>query len=71
MTTTPPRARWILAGGVLGLAISAPIARFARNVRSHIDSLGPRDAIAPFLGAPCEQVEREKHERAAGREGHA
>ena len=71
MTTTPPRARWILAGGVLGLAISAPIARFARNVRSQLDSLGPKDAMAPFLLAPCEQLDRENHERTAGREGHA
>jgi hypothetical protein len=56
----PRRARWLLAGGLAGLALSGPVARVAHALHD----LGRRtagplhaDPVAPFLQAPCERGE--------------
>lgn len=61
------RGRWILAGGILGLALSPGARRAGMGARARLTRLvnGAGDPEAPFRQAPCYEHDRS----AAG--GHA
>lgn len=62
MTEGRHRRRWILAGGIVGLALSPGARRLGMGVRARATRLGRQagDPEAPFRGAPCYE-----HDRAA------
>jgi hypothetical protein len=62
----PSRRRWLLVGGVLGLALSPRARRAGMEVRARATRLGrlSADPVAPFAEAPCYE-----HDRAAARAG--
>ncbi len=55
MTEGRRRGRWILAGGLVGLALSPGARRMGMGVRARATRLGrpPGDPEAPFREAPC------------------
>jgi hypothetical protein len=59
------RARWLLAGGILGLALSPRGRRAGLGLRARATRLGrpAADPVAPFREAPCYE-----HDRAAARD---
>lgn len=69
MTEGHRRGRWILAGGIVGLATLSPGARrIGMSVRARATRLGrpPGDPEAPFREAPCYEHDRaiaEQHAR--------
>lgn len=65
------RRRWLVAGGVVGLAALAPVAgRAGRSARARV--LRARreieDPVSAFCEAPCYQHDRERDRAAAHRE---
>ena len=54
--------RWLLAGGLLGLALSPDARRVGMTLRARATRIGRRagDPVAPFRQAPCYE-----HDRAA------
>jgi hypothetical protein len=56
------RARWLLAGGLVGLALSPQARRAGLGLRARAIRLGRpvADPVAPFREAPCYE-----HDRAA------
>jgi hypothetical protein len=62
------RGRWLLAGGILGLALSPQARRAGIGLRARATRLGrvSADPVAPFREAPCYE-----HDRAASRTGAA
>lgn len=54
------RGRWILAGGIVGLALSPGARRIGIGVRARATRLGrpPGDPEAPFREAPCYEHDR-------------
>ncbi len=54
------RGRWIVAGGILGLALSPGARRVGIGVRARITRLvnGAGDPEAPFRQAPCYEHDR-------------
>lgn len=60
MTEGRRRGRWIVAGGIVGLALSPGARRAAMTVRAHATRLGRSvaDPEAPFREAPCYEHDR-------------
>ncbi len=60
MTDGRGRGRWILAGGILGLALSPGARRIGMGVRARATRLGrpAGDPEAPFRAAPCYEHDR-------------
>ena len=54
------RGRWIVAGGILGLALSPGARRVGIGVRARVTRLvnGAGDPEAPFRRAPCYEHDR-------------
>jgi hypothetical protein len=54
------RGRWILAGGILGLALSPGARRLGMSARARATRLGRAagDPEAPFREAPCYEHDR-------------
>lgn len=54
------RGRWIVAGGLVGLALSPGARRLGMSVRAHATRLGrvAGDPEAPFREAPCYEHDR-------------
>jgi hypothetical protein len=54
------RGRWIVAGGILGLALSPGARRVGIGVRARITRVlnGAGDPEAPFRQAPCYEHDR-------------
>jgi len=54
------RGRWILAGGIVGLALSPGARRMGMSVRARATRLGRAagDPEAPFREAPCYEHDR-------------
>ena len=52
--------RWVLAGGLLGLALSPDARRVGVTLRARATRLGRRagDPVAPFRQAPCYEHDR-------------
>jgi hypothetical protein len=55
------RGRWLLAGGLLGLALSPDARRAGVTLRARATRLGRRagDPVDPFRQAPCYAHDRE------------
>jgi hypothetical protein len=55
------RGRWLLAGGLLGLALSPEARRAGVTLRARATRLGRRagDPVDPFRQAPCYAHDRE------------
>ena len=70
MTPHRRRGRWLLAGGLLGLALSPDARRVGVGLRARATRLGrpPGDPVAPFREAPC--YEHDRAEARAGRRPH-
>jgi hypothetical protein len=62
------RGRWLLAGGIVGLALSPQARRAGVGLRARATRLGrlSADPVAPFADAPCYE-----HDRAEARAGDA
>ena len=62
MTGPHRRGRWVIAGGLLGLALSPDARRIGVGLRARARriSRSPGDPVAPFRQAPCYE-----HDRAA------
>ena len=63
MTDGRRRGRWLLAGGIVGLALSPGARRAGMGIRARVTRLARPpgdDPVAPFLAAPCYE-----HDRAA------
>jgi hypothetical protein len=60
------RGRWLLAGGLVGLALSPQARRAGVGLRARAARLGrvSADPVGPFRQAPCYE-----HDRAAARVG--
>lgn len=60
MTEGHRRGRWILAGGILGLALSPGARRLGMSARARTTRLGRAagDPEAPFREAPCYEHDR-------------
>ena len=60
MTEGSRRGRWILAGGIVGLALSPGARRMGMSVRARATRLGRAagDPEAPFREAPCYEHDR-------------
>jgi hypothetical protein len=60
--------RWLLAGGLIGLALSPQARRAGIGLRARVTRLGrvSTDPVAPFREAPCYE-----HDRAEARAGAA
>ena len=54
------RGRWLVAGGIVGLALSPGARRIGMNIRAHVTRLGRTagDPEAPFREAPCYEHDR-------------
>ena len=70
MTEARRRGRWILAGGIVGLALSPGARRMGMGVRARATRLGRAagDPEAPFREAPCYEHDRSAATGAARRE---
>lgn len=62
MTGHHRRGRWVIAGGLLGLALSPDARRMGVGLRARARRVtrAPGDPVAPFRQAPCYE-----HDRAA------
>jgi hypothetical protein len=58
--TPPRRGRWLIAGGLVGLALSPEARRLGTGLRARATRLGRSagDPVAPFLEAPCHAHDR-------------
>ncbi len=65
---TPKRTRWLVAGGIVGLALSPQARRAGIGLRARATRLGriSADPVAPFRDAPCYE-----HDRAEARAAEA
>ncbi|HSI30158.1 MAG TPA: hypothetical protein VK951_02400 [Miltoncostaeaceae bacterium] len=63
------RSRWLLAGGILGLALSPQARRAGMGLRARATRLGrvSADPVAPFRAAPCYEHDRAEARAAAAR----
>jgi hypothetical protein len=68
MTPARRRRRWLLAGGLVGLALSPQARRAGVGLRARAARLArpSADPVAPFREAPCYE-----HDRAEARAGDA
>ena len=55
MSGTGRRGRWLLAGGVIGVALTPGARRAGLGMRARVTRLGRSagDPVAPFREAPC------------------
>lgn len=55
MSATRRRGRWLLAGGVIGVALTPRARRAGLGMRARLTRFGRAagDPVAPFLEAPC------------------
>lgn len=60
MSTARRRGRWLLAGGVVGVALSPGARRAGMGLRARVTRLGRAagDPVAPFTEAPCYEHDR-------------
>jgi hypothetical protein len=60
MTPARRRRRWLLAGGLVGLALSPQARRAGSELRARAARLGrpSADPVAPFRQAPCYEHDR-------------
>jgi hypothetical protein len=66
VTPSRRRSRWLLAGGIIGVALSPQARRAGIELRARAARLGraSADPVAPFRQAPCYE-----HDRAEARAG--
>jgi hypothetical protein len=60
MTPARRRGGWLVAGGLVGLALSPQARRAGVVLRARAARLGHRsaDPVAPFREAPCDEYDR-------------
>lgn len=56
------RGRWVLAGGIVGLALTPQARRAAMELRARAARLAraSADPVAPFAEAPCYEHDRDE-----------
>jgi len=60
MSAVRRRGGWLIAGGIVGVALSPGARRVGMGVRARMTRLGRAagDPVSPFLAAPCYEHDR-------------